>query len=271
MIICLILTTILIGASISTPINARDLEIPEILNNETLTIETNLYNSRVPKKLLTECTESEILEIIDTLENLNQAIEESNEEEIQNCQEILKEKGLFGKYKYDFFSNEEFTETYDTYSQGRFSNYQENTLNGDLDNMFCYFNAIGEGIMVSQLGIKAFEAFQRIVSNASGFLEAFILTLIFLPFVLVIMVLTGLIPFRILMPEGLVYMEDGRLSTLGINGFKRVTVEDGDPPVSVNLSFFTGLSISIPGNADTGRKAFTFVSGPAIRVYDSDI
>jgi hypothetical protein len=70
------------------------------------------------------------------------------------------------------------------------------------------------------------------------------------------------------MPRGNVWMESGRMSTIGLNGVKRITVDNES--VTVNLSFFTGLSISIPGNEESGRDPFVFASGIAIRVLQDN-
>ena len=136
----------------------------------------------------------------------------------------------------------------------------------DVSNSLCYFNAIGTGLMASYLGVVVWEAFQRLLRNASSFLEGFVIIIIFLPFVVATIVLTGLIPFRVAMPRGMVYVEDGRISSLGLQGFKRVIVDT--EPITVNISWFTGLSISIPGNEETGRESFVFVSGLAVDVKE---
>jgi len=269
LIICVIMATLLIGASISLPINAKNLEIIEETGTETVIITTNFYRSLKPQTVKSEFTEDEILEIIDIITNLKLAIESNDENQIQIYQELLENKGIFGNKNHDFCSYDKFEETFKSYKRSNIDRLISPTQDDNLSNSFCYFNAIGQGVMVSQIGIKLLEAFQRLLRNASSYIEAFVIIIIFLPFVLTAIVLTGLIPFRIMLREGLVYVETGSISSLGLNGYKKVDVDT--EPISVNLSWFTGLTISIPGNEDTGRDAFLFTSGFAVQVYESDI
>jgi hypothetical protein len=80
------------------------------------------------------------------------------------------------------------------------------------------------------------------------------------------MLLTNLIPFRILAPNGIISIKNGSMSSLGLNGFKRATV--GVDSVGVNLSWFTGITINIPPIND--RKSFLFISGIAMEVKQTE-
>lgn len=138
--------------------------------------------------------------------------------------------------------------------------------NGDnISNSMCYFNAIGKGIMLFPLGVKIWEAIVRAVRNASSALEALIIYLALVPLFALVVLITHLIPFRILMPVGIINMQQGRISSLGLMGFKRVIVDT--EPVDVNLSWFTGITFNIPFS----ENPILFVSGFAVQVVESDL
>jgi len=62
------------------------------------------------------------------------------------------------------------------------------------------------------------ESIVEIVSNASSPLAGLILLLALLPLLVMVMLFTHLIPFRILMSRGVVLMNQGSISSLGLNG-----------------------------------------------------
>jgi len=106
-----------------------------------------------------------------------------------------------------------------------------------------------------------YEGITKIIKNASNFFEAFILLLVFLPFLVITMLFSNLIPFRILAPIGALALKNGTISCVGLNGFQKVSV--GAEAYEVNLSWFTGITINIlPTN---NSKAFLFVSGMALK------
>ena len=257
---------IVIGG-LSPTIVSKDIKISS--KGDTLIAEVNRYYGSESEPIQTELTFEEADEIKQILINLHYAIENNDEDAIDQYEELLNAKGIFGDEYQEFFSNKEYIEKLKSNKNSKLFDLFEN--NGDnLSNLLCYFNAIGKGLFVSYLGVVVWEAFQKLLSNASGFLEQFIIIILFAPFVLAVIVLTGFIPFRILMPKGMVYMERGRISSIGLRGLKRLNVEESDPPVLANISGFTGLSISIPGNEEKGREHFCFVSGIAIQVSKSE-
>jgi hypothetical protein len=261
-IISTIIAALIVLGSCSYSITASNLEYME--SEENVDIEVNKYYGKSPISYKTRVNIKEAEEIKEILINLNEAITTNDEKAISYYEKQLNSKGIFGDEYQEFYSNDELKQKNKIDKKSNLMKLLGDKNGDDVSNLFCVFNAIGTGIFVSYIGVLALEAVVRIISNASSGIEALILLLIFLPLALTVVLLTSLVPFRILMPRGLVQMESGRMSTLGLKGFKRLTVEE--EIVTVNLSLFTGLSISIPGNNETGRDAFVFASGFAFAV-----
>lgn len=262
--ISVIIAAIIVLGSCSSSITASNLE--EIQSTESVSILVNKYYGYQPKTIETEVSIEEAEEIKEILINLNEAITNNDYETISYYEKKLNNKGIFEDNYQEFYSNEEYNQLLQSNKRSNLLGLLEGKNGDNLSNLLCFFNAIGQGLFVSYIGLLVWEGFQRLLSNASSFAEMFVIIIVFLPLVLVTVVLTGLIPLRIFMPKGMVYVENGRISSIGLKGVKRVTVDT--EPVGVNLSFFTGLSISIPGNEDTGREDFVFASGIALKVEE---
>jgi len=257
-----IMAIIIILGSCSSSITASN--IKEIKSSETVKIIVNRYYSNLFNTIETKVSIEEAEEIKELLNNLNEAITNNDNEAISFYEKKLNNKDIFENDYQEFYSKEEYVKILKLNKKSNLKNLL-NEKNGDnLSNLFCFFNAIGKGLFVSYIGVLVWEGFQSLLSNASSFAEIFVIIIVFLPLVVATIVLTGLIPFRIFMPKGMVYVEEGRISSIGLKGVKRVTIDTD--PVGVNLSFFTGLSITIPGNEDTGRDPFVFASGIALKV-----
>jgi hypothetical protein len=266
LIISTIIAAIIVLGSCSYSITASNLE--RINSTETVKIEVNQYLGNPYNTIETEVSIKEAEEIREILINLNEAITNNDKEAIEYYEKKINNKGIFENEYQEFYSNEEYNKIIKSNKRANIFNFLGSKNGDDISNILCFFNAIGSGLFVSFFGALALDAFLKIMSNASSFIEMFVIFIIFFPFVALIVVLTGFIPFRILMPRGNVWMESGSMSTIGLSGVKRVTVDNES--VTVNLSLFTGLSISIPGNEDSGRDPFVFASGIAIRVYQDD-
>ena len=253
---------IIILAGISPVVGSIDIE--EIINNENIIVEVNKYLGGKPESILTELSYEEAEELKEILINLNKGIEENDEIAISIYEKILNDRGFFGKEYQKFFSRNSIFEKIKSHQYpGVLKQFE--TLNGDnISNTLCLFNAIGKGIIVFPLGLKIWEAIVEIVTNASSPLAGLILLIALLPILVMVMLFTHLIPFRILMSRGVVLMNQGSVSSLGLNGLKRLKVTE---QVSVNLSWFTGITFNIPFT----NNSFCFVSGIAARVYEGDI
>lgn len=232
---------------------------------ETVTIEVNRYYGKESKPIRTEVTLAEAEEVEQILINLNHAIENNDEQAISQYETILNEKGIFGETHQKFFSYNKYSEAMEKTNLAKYTKYFKNKAGDNISNYMCYFNAIGEGIMLFYFGLTIWNSIISAIQNASNPIIALILLIALLPFMIVILLLTDLIPFRILSPSGVVGVVNGTISSLGLGGFKRTKV--GEVGVDVNLSWFTGITINIP--PINGKKSFLFVSGIAAEVKES--
>jgi len=257
---------VVIFAGISPSILSKDIE--NFASTEKINVEVNQFFNKSPETIYNEMTLEEAEYLKGILIKLHEAIENSDEEEIKIYEKQLNDLGLFGENYQEFYSKNKYEKLVNKYKPDIIMNLLKLKNGDDLSNKFCFINAIGQGILVSNLGLAFWLAMQRILSNASSFIEALVLLLIFLPLALTVILLTSLIPFRILMPKGAIVMEEGSIFSVGLNGFKNLKVTQ---PTVANISFFTGLSISIPGNNETGRDPFCFISGFAAEIGPSDL
>ncbi|UCD13566.1 MAG: hypothetical protein JSW60_08415 [Thermoplasmatales archaeon] len=244
---------------------AGSIDIEEIKNNENIVVEINRYYGKKTEPIRTSVSYEEAEELKEILINLNEAIENNDEEAISRYERILNEKGLFGDEYQEFFSRNTFLKNFKPDSYPRISELLHK-LNGDnISNSLCYFNAIGSGVLLFPFGVMIWEAIVRIVKNASSPLAGFILLLALIPVLVMVMLVTHLVPFRILMSKGIINMQKGTISSLGLKGFKRLKVDT--EPVNVNISWFSGITFNIPFT----NNSFLFVSGIAVRVAESDL
>lgn len=233
--------------------------------NKIVTIEVNKYLGEKPEQILMEVSEEEAREIEQLLFELHDAIERNDKASISKYENILNKRGIFGDEYYEFYSQDEFLEMVETPENSELVKRFDQAQGDDISNYVCYYHAAGKGTMVFTLGLRVLQAIIEAVNNASSFLEALILLIALMPFYVLIALMTHLIPFRILLPIGVILMESGKMFSLGLSGFKSVTVEG--EPYNVNISWFTGLTVNIPFS----ENPFLFVSGVAFKVEESDI
>jgi hypothetical protein len=251
---------LLAGASpVIGSIDTKQIEI-----NQNIIVEVNNYISGKSKPIFTKLSYEEAYELKEILINLNKAIEENDEKTISFYEKILNDRGFFGNKYQNFFTRNLIFENIKSNQYPSFLKEFE-SLNGDnISNTLCFFNAIGTGVIVFPLALQIWESIVEIVSNASSPLAGLILLLMLLPIMVMVMLFTNLIPFRILMSRGVVIMNEGSMTSLGLNGLKRLEITE---QVGVNLSWFTGITFNIPFT----NNSFCFVSGIAASVYESDI
>ena len=263
LILSLSMAAIVVLAGFSSVVGSSDIET--LVENSTVTIEVNKYMGKRPEQILTEVSEGEAKEIEQLLLELYDAIERNDKTAISEYQNTLNKKGIFGDENYKFYSQDEFLEMVDISKNSQLFDRLDKMQGDDISNYVCYYHAAGKGIMEFTIGIRILQAIIEAASNASSFLEALVILLALLPFYVVISLMTHLIPFRILMPIGVIIMDSGKMFSLGLGGFKSVTVEGEQ--YTVNVSGFTGITISIPFS----ENPFLFVSGVAFKVEESDI
>jgi hypothetical protein len=241
-----------------TPALASPKNTLNVIRNDLVTIEVNHYLGRQPKQIRTTVTANEAEEIRQYCIELYKAQERNDCQAIAKYEALLNGKGIFGE-QFTQFSTA--TKGVNLIQNTKLLGYFPNKAGENISNHFCYINAIGEGLVMWWLALSFWLAIAKVIQNASNPLAAFLLLLIFLPLGITMMLLTNLVPFRILAPIGAFSLKNGTISCLGLNGFQRVTV--GADPYGVNLTGFTGLTLNIP--PINNRSAFLFISGFAFK------
>lgn len=256
---------LIILGGLSPSICSKDIK-PIQINNETdtVTVEVNKYYGRQPVTIETELTLEEVKQLEVILKQLDEAMENNDEATIKKCESIINEKGIFGDEYEEFYSHDAISNKMQLKGLSRYSKYLQQ--NGDnLSNLLCYFHAAGEGMLFFWVEISILQSIYNAIQNASSFIEAFIILFALLPFYVLGLIMTHIIPFRILMPKGIVRMDDGKITSIGLKGFKKAIAQDNES-IMVNVSLMTGITISWPVN----NQSFLFVSGFAARVSESN-
>ena len=246
-----------------TPALASNKTNLPVIKNDMVTIEVNRYLGRQPEQIRTTVTASEAEEIRLYLTELYKAQESNDYQAISKYETLLNEKGIFGQGYQKIISKNAVMSLIENINRPF---HFTSAAGENISNRLCYFNAIGEGIVLWWLGLQLMEGIVKIIKNASNFFEAFVLLIIFLPLLVLTMLFSNLIPLRILAPIGALALKNGTISCLGLNGFQKVKV--GAESYGVNLSWFTGITINFLPT--TNRSAFLFVSGMALKAEGID-
>ncbi len=228
------------------------------IRNDLVTIEVNHFLGRHPTQVYTTITAAEASEIRQYLIELSNAQQQNDREAIERYESILNQKGIFGQGYQQFNSKDDYTPWL---KNTKLSHHFDGFADDNISNRFCYFGAIGEGLMLWWIGLALWQTIIKAVTNVSNPIGAIILLIMMLPFLVLSMLLSDLIPFRILAPTGMISLKNGTISSIGFNGVQRINVEA--EPYEVNLSGFTGLTINIPPINE--HKAFLFISGFAVQ------
>jgi hypothetical protein len=258
----LVVALIVLGG-ISPSICSKDIEPIKISQEvETVTVEVNKYYDN-HETIFTELTLEEIKQLEIVLTRLDEAIENSDEKTIQECEEILNGKGLFGNGYEEFYSKDTISEKL---KSSRLSKYARHLgQNGDdLSNLMCYFHATGQGMFFFWVELSILESILNVMQNASTLIELLVLFIALMPFYAIGMLMTHIVPFRILMPKGVCRLDAGRVTSIGLKGHKKA-IPDNNESIMLNVSGFTGITISWPAE----NNSFLFVSGIAVRVTES--
>jgi hypothetical protein len=251
-------TAVIILLTGLTPALASNNSNLPTIKNDFVTIEVNHYLGRQTKQTYTAVSAIDAEQIRQYLIELYNAQERNDHQAIAFYEALLNEKGIFGESYQKFCSNNDAL----TFAEKTRLLQLPSSLAGDnISNRFCYFNAIGEGLVAWWLALLVFQGIVRMLQNVSSVILQLILLLTFLPFFVLTMFFTNLIPFRILAPMGVLSLKNGTISALGLSGLQRITV--GVEPYGVNLSGFTGITINIP--SINNRSSFLFVSGFALK------
>jgi hypothetical protein len=122
--------------------------------------------------------------------------------------------------------------------------------------------------MVFPIEKQTIDWIQEQADNQENFIAGFVIMLLLIVlFYIPVTLVTHLIPFRIAMPHSQVTLNSGTMKVGDQNVF---------PPVKVNLTSFTGITISTPnfsmGNEseDDSSGGFLFIKGYAGKVEEVD-
>lgn len=241
---CVLIIVVTISASFSTTLGSNTLE-----KNNNLMIETRYYDNNLMKKNYCELDETELDYLKECLINLNDAYITDDVASIQKYETILYEKGILNKKPNRFSFDDKFLKNNPILKHFTNQHPDEN-----ISNSFCYVNAAGDGLMIFTIGALLTIPTIILINIFGGQILSLLI-----PIYLVILILTHLIPFRIMLPIGLITMDSGKITTVGTSGTQNMDVEY--PSAQLQLAGFTGVTINIPSNNTSG---FLFVAGVSI-------
>jgi len=204
------------------------------------------------------------VELKTILEGLNIAIEGKNYQKISEYQDILREKGIIERnYQLPVLSEKDNTKTIDNQNLPVFIKKIQEILNDDEEgkyNALSYVHATGQGMMIFTIGaILSILFFALLSLFGLGIISVLI------PFYIMVMVATHVIPFRFMLPIGSVTLRQGSISTLGLGGYEKMTTDNNS--VQTTLLGFTGITINIPFGEESDLGGFLFVSGFSTITY----
>lgn len=234
--------------------------------SEKIVFKTTIHNGLSKEKRLIELTEKEAEEIKQLLYNLDEALSNNDEEAVAEYKTILKQKDIIDE------------------KSSKFIKTQENVpqLTDDISNSMCYFHTMGIGLLLFPLENKILEGIEEAARNAAeqadtpiALIAALVIfILLFVLLCLPVMIVTHLVPFRVMMSSAKIQLKNGNMWSQGTEGYKKV--EASGETIEADLSYFTGITIStlpISVNDDSEEeneaKGFMFVSGFAFKVEPS--
>jgi len=226
-----------------------------IENQKLIEVKINNYLYGSVKQNIKELQVEEVRELKQTLLKYDKAIQENNIDQIAKCESWLKEKGVLNEKELKILS-----------LLNRYQGSQTTTSNGDILGSNCIFSATGDGFMLFPVETEIIKWIQKNIEEQDSVLAGFVLMLLLLVlFYLPVMLVTHLIPFRIAMPHSQVDLNSGTM---------KVGNQELTPPIKVNLTSFTGITISMP-KTSTGNESeednsggFLFVKGYAGKVEE---
>lgn len=220
-----------------TTINKQQIEITNQDNSIAVTITNYLNGITIPTQKTITQQEANALHHI--LRQYHHALTTDNTDHQEDCEAWLHEKQLLTPEQLRIISHH-------TTTKNPVTSYR--------------FSAVGNGIMLFPAEVSVLEWIIEQVQEQDNFIAQFVLfILLVVLFYTPVMLVTHLIPFRIAMPHGQVRLDSG---TMTING------ENVPPPATVNLTGFTGITISTPPTSSDEEEnnddgGFLFVKGIA--------
>ena len=215
-------------------------------------IVTRIYQRHGIREIITEVPEREVNRVKQCLERLNDALEKSDKKEILACVSFLRERQVFDRANEEIYSLLKKPFEPSTVST-TFPKQSFSAAETSISNFLCYVNVVGGGLMFFTVG-----HILAALANM-GIMLPF-------PFYIIVLILTHLIPVRILLPIGSINLEEGKISAFGLGGLQRKVV--ANETIGVALLGFTGITINIPFGETQG---FLFVSGFSLLAFEGGV
>jgi hypothetical protein len=223
----------------------------------TVPVEVTHYTGINQVRTVATISSADAWQIEQCLIDLYNAQQQNDQATITYCIAVLNSKGIaISPHEQSLLSPQRII-------QYLGKSISHSALADDISNQVCFFTAVGQGMLVGMFALRFIQAVVAAINNQTSALAKIILLLVMLPLLAVVVLLNDLIPFRILMPEGALALRNGTVFDVGLQGVKRMTANATQ--IGVNLSWFTGITISIPPLKNES-KPFTFVSGFAAKV-----
>ena len=227
-----------------------------ILSKEkNIPVTTAIYTQGGVEEVTVNLTKQDVRVVEQHLKQLNNALIIGDETRVLSILSFLKSKGLFRENVDRINSLLKHSSAAFTEPKGLLSSVYSLSAGENLSNVLCYVNAVGRGLIIFTIGYLL-----AMLANNGVVLP--------IQLYLLILVITHLVPFRVLLPVGVLSLEEGGVSTFGLNGFQRLDVNGAT--LSLVLTGFTGLIINIPfSQSESG--SFLFLSGLSLMVREGDI
>ena len=221
-------------------------------NIEKYSVKTTYFKGIKNVKNTVQLSESEILELKQVLTDLNKAIDDKDTELIKEYENYLSDKGIINTKIHSFSS------------LGIFKNDENDT---DVTNKACMFKAIGTGIIAFPIETSVLNWIMQEAGEEGGLGGIILAILLIIIFYVPVMLATHIIPFRVALPFAMLQLNQGDMTTTGLNGRKTANIETSDDPLAVNLSFFTGLTIGFP---EFNREEINQTTSSSYETLDED-
>ena len=234
--------------------------------NQHIFIQSTIFDNGIANKKTSELSLEDTIQLKEILLELNNAIDQNDQETIQNCVIQLKHFGIVD----DVEKLKLFTEirTEPTQTLNDFNKFPvlksicEKIPTYDVDNSMCLVNIIGKGLMLFTTGLLLIITTILLAYLFGDAISPILLT--FFNLSKFFLLVTRTIPFRVLLPVGIIMLDSGSISTRGLNGHQQLNATDRS--VGAYLYGFSGIAINIPfsQNGSFTYDSFIFVAGFSI-------
>ena len=250
----IIAAAIILLATFTPAIVAKDIETEKMV-----TIKTTYYKFLHKEEIINEVTEEEAQQIMEILEEYRQSITKEDKKSIEKFESILIDKGIISE---DYISINKKDIKFEIFEKF-ISMKLKNSPTPSADNRMCTVTARGKGNL-SYMFEDAFDSF------LAGAVVLLLLCAIFPPLAVALglpallllfsgfagLIITHLIPLRILYPKINMDLKTGDLSINGLNGSQEFPA-----PVTADFYWFSGLTINLfTPNPDLFLMGFAFRS-----------